>query len=139
MPDILCQMASIAAEIHALESQLTVEKVRAGFSFNVFATLRDLLGTTDAELASLLLIPVRTFRRRAKTKAFDRDESDRLARVAAIYVKAAKIFGPDQAREWMKTPLPALGGSTPLALSDTTLGATEVEDLIGRIDYGVYS
>lgn len=132
-------MASTTAVIHALESELTVEKVRAGFSFNVFATLRDLLGLTDAELADLLLIPVRTFRRRAKTKSFDRDESDRLARVAAIYVKATKIFGPDQAREWMKTPLPALGGSTPLALSDTTLGAAEVEDLIGRIDYGVYS
>ena len=130
-------MASIA--IHALESQLTVEKVRAGFSLDVFVGLRDLLDITDAELAGLLSIPIRTFRRRAKTKSFDRDESDRLARVAAIYVKAAKIFGPDQAREWMKTPLPALGGNTPLALTDTTLGAAEVEDLIGRIDYGVYS
>jgi putative toxin-antitoxin system antitoxin component (TIGR02293 family) len=132
-------MASAAALIHELESQLTVENVRAGFSFNFFNNLRDLLGVTDAELAGHLLIPIRTFRRRAKTKSFDREQSDRLARIAAIYVQATKIFGPDQAREWMKTPLPALGGNTPLALCDTTVGASEVKDVIGRIDYGVYS
>ena len=136
MPENVRQMASNLLE---LESQLTVEKIREGFSFSVFRNLRDLLGLTDAELASYLLIPIRTFRRRAQTKSFDREQSDRLARVAAVYLKAAKIFGPDQAGEWMKTPLPALGGNTPLALSDTTLGASDVEDLIGRIDYGVYS
>jgi putative toxin-antitoxin system antitoxin component (TIGR02293 family) len=139
MPYSLCQMASTASSIHQLESQLTVEKIRAGFSFGVFKHLRDALGLTDAELAQHLLIPIRTFRRRTQTKSFDREQSDRLARIATVYVNAAKIFGPIPAREWMKTPLPALGGNTPLGLCDTSLGASEVEDLIGRIDYGVYS
>ena len=132
-------MATSAAKLHELESQLTIENVRAGFSIGVFHNLRDVLGLTDAELAGHLLIPVRTFRRRALTKSLDREQSDRLARIAAIYVKAAKIFGPTEAREWMKTPLPALGGNAPLEFCDTTVGASEVEDLIGRIDYGVYS
>jgi hypothetical protein len=41
-----------------LESQLTVEKIREGFSFSVFRNLRDLLELTDAELARYLLIPI---------------------------------------------------------------------------------
>jgi putative toxin-antitoxin system antitoxin component (TIGR02293 family) len=132
-------MALIAPSIRELESQLTAENIWAGFSFAVFKSLRDALRLTDAELAHHQLIPIRTFRRRTQTKSFDPEESDRLARIAAVYVKAAKIFGPILAREWMKTPLPALGGHTPLGLCDTSLGALEVEDLIGRIDYGVYS
>lgn len=139
MPYKLCQMASSMSAIHELESQLTVENIRAGFSFDIFKNLRDALGLTDAELAHHLLIPMRTFRRRTQTKSFDREQSDRLARIAAAYIKAAKIFGPGPAREWMKTPLPALGGNTPLGLCDTSLGASGVEDLLGRIDYGVYS
>jgi putative toxin-antitoxin system antitoxin component (TIGR02293 family) len=132
-------MASMVPTIHQLESQLTVENIRAGFSFGVFKNLSDALGLSEAELAHHLLIPMRTFRRRTQTKSFDREQSDRLARIAAVYVKAAKIFGPVPAREWMKTPLPALGGNTPLGRCDTSLGASEVEELIGRIDYGVYS
>jgi putative toxin-antitoxin system antitoxin component (TIGR02293 family) len=129
----------MVAALREIEAQLTEENIRAGLSLNVFRNLRDLLGLSDVELAHYLLIPLRTFRRRTQTKSFDREESDRLARVASAYVKAAKILGPVQAREWMKTPLPALGGETPLRLCDTTLGASEVEDLIGRIDYSVYS
>jgi putative toxin-antitoxin system antitoxin component (TIGR02293 family) len=139
MPIILCQMASTASAIREIEAQLTEENIRAGFSLSVFRSLRDLLGLTDTELARYLLIPIRTFRRRTEANSFDHDESDRLARIASLYVKAAKIFGPVPAKEWMKTPLAALGGETPLGLCDTTLGVSEVEDLIGRIEYGVYS
>lgn len=33
----------------------------------------------------------------------------------------------------------ALGGDSPLALADTELGAREVDDLLGRLEHGVYS
>jgi uncharacterized protein (DUF2384 family) len=39
----------------------------------------------------------------------------------------------------MSSPLPALGGSTPNDALKTDLGAHEVENLIGRIEHGVYS
>jgi len=32
-----------------------------------------------------------------------------------------------------------LGGETPLEYAETEVGAREVEDLLGRIEYGVYS
>jgi putative toxin-antitoxin system antitoxin component (TIGR02293 family) len=43
------------------------------------------------------------------------------------------------AAEWLRAPNLALGDVAPLAMADTELGAREVDDLLGRIEYGVYS
>jgi putative toxin-antitoxin system antitoxin component (TIGR02293 family) len=40
---------------------------------------------------------------------------------------------------WLKSPQKALGGKTPLEYSDTEPGAREVEDLLGRLEHGVFS
>ena len=45
----------------------------------------------------------------------------------------------ESAAEWLKTPNLSLGDKTPLEYADTEVGAREVENLLGRIDYGVYS
>jgi uncharacterized protein (DUF2384 family) len=39
----------------------------------------------------------------------------------------------------MITPLPALGGKTLIDASKTLLGIRQVENLIDRIEHGVYS
>jgi uncharacterized protein (DUF2384 family) len=39
----------------------------------------------------------------------------------------------------LRSPQIGLGGAVPLAYAETELGAREVEDLLGRIEYGVYS
>jgi uncharacterized protein (DUF2384 family) len=41
--------------------------------------------------------------------------------------------------QWLLSKPRALAGATPLELSRTDLGAREVEDLIERIRYGVYT
>ena len=43
------------------------------------------------------------------------------------------------ARRWLSSPQRALGGSTPLSLARTEVGAGLVEDLIGRLEHGVFS
>jgi putative toxin-antitoxin system antitoxin component (TIGR02293 family) len=42
-------------------------------------------------------------------------------------------------RQWFKMPAKALGGKTPLEYADTEPGTQEVEDLLVRIEYGVFS
>ncbi|TAK90866.1 MAG: DUF2384 domain-containing protein [Verrucomicrobia bacterium] len=39
----------------------------------------------------------------------------------------------------MKAPQFGLGGTAPLVYARTETGAQEVENLLGRIEYGVYS
>ena len=43
------------------------------------------------------------------------------------------------AREWLQKPQIGLNNQIPLQLMRTELGSGEVEDLLGRIEYGVLS
>lgn len=64
-------------------------------------------------------------------------ESDRLGRVLA---HAERVLGTrDKASEWLRRPNRALGGATPLALLDTNSGAAQVDDVLGRLEHGVFS
>ena len=50
------------------------------------------------------------------------------------------LFGNiDKARAWLKHPQRGLGGAIPLDYAETEIGAKEVEKLLGRMKYGVYS
>ncbi len=58
-----------------------------------------------------------------------------------VFAKALELFEGDRdaASEWMLSPLPALGGETPIDIARTEAGARQVENLVGRIEHGVYS
>jgi putative toxin-antitoxin system antitoxin component (TIGR02293 family) len=54
--------------------------------------------------------------------------------------KAIEVMESEEdARRWLTSPQFGLGGVVPLAYAETEVGAREVEDLLGRIEYGVYS
>lgn len=66
--------------------------------------------------------------------------SDRLYRFAKIYSMAVDVFGGlDEAQKWLRSPQIGLNGRIPLELIATEAGAQEVKDLLGRIEYGVFS
>ncbi|MBV9673395.1 MAG: DUF2384 domain-containing protein [Verrucomicrobia bacterium] len=119
---------------------VTIGNVREGLSIDVFKTVAANLEMSDRQLAGVLKIPDRTFDRRLKNGVLKPEESDRLARVAKILQRAAEVFGnAEKARGWMNTRIAAFGGETPLQRADTSLGASQVEDVLGRIDYGVHT
>ena len=68
-------------------------------------------------------------------------ESERLWRLAKVYKKSLDLFegNTEQATQWLTTPQRALQGVSPLLSTITEPGAAEVEELIGRIEYGVLS
>jgi putative toxin-antitoxin system antitoxin component (TIGR02293 family) len=119
---------------------VTIGTVRKGLPVGVFKSVATNLEMSERELARVLNIPSRTFDRRLAQGILSPEESDRLARVAKIFNEAREIFGsPEKARGWMSTPLGVFEGETPLRRADTSLGATQVEEVLGRIDHGVYS
>lgn len=66
---------------------------------------------------------------------FTRDESDRLVRAARIFGSALALFGGDHATAtaWLLSGQPALGGSVPVELARTDLGAREVEAALEKL------
>jgi putative toxin-antitoxin system antitoxin component (TIGR02293 family) len=121
-------------------SAVTIKTIRQGLSTKVFKALAEDLDMSERQLAGVLKIPDRTLDRRLKKRVLSPEESDRVARLARILGRAREVFGnAEKARGWMNTRLAAFDGETPLERADTSLGASQVEDVLGRIDYGVYS
>ena len=118
-----------------------VQQVEAGFSYTAFEKLLRLLLKSGQELAKLLDIPARTLTRRKQAGRFSAKESERLLRLSKLLEASAELFEGDRegAVAWLGSPNRALGGETPLALSKTEIGAREVENLIGRLEHGVFS
>jgi putative toxin-antitoxin system antitoxin component (TIGR02293 family) len=97
-------------------------------------------GFTTEELAKLVHIPPRTYARRVAAKArLDIPEGERAVRIMRLYDLAKQIFVTHEAtRRWMNSPLPALGGRTPLDMARTEPGARQVENVIGAIEHGIF-
>ncbi|MGP8174307.1 MAG: antitoxin Xre/MbcA/ParS toxin-binding domain-containing protein [Terracidiphilus sp.] len=117
------------------------ELVREGLPVKALLLLAERLDVRQAEISEKIGIPKRTLTRRlAQHSRLTAAESDRAVRLAQVYSTAAETLGDgDKAAAWLKTPNRALRGGRPLDQLDTDPGVREVEDVLGRIAYGVYS
>ncbi|MFO8150864.1 MAG: antitoxin Xre/MbcA/ParS toxin-binding domain-containing protein [Trueperaceae bacterium] len=117
-----------------------IAAVKAGLDVRVFVDLARRLGVSEARLAEVAGIAPTTLTRRKRAGTLTPDEGEHVLRLAALLDRAVQVFeGEADAADWLRTPNIALGGDTPLALADTELGAREVDDLLGRLEHGVYS
>lgn len=115
--------------------------VRKGLPATSVRALAEKLDVGNSVLSRKLGIPQRTLSRRLSHRSrLTAAESDRTVRFARVYANAVEMIGDEEkAVEWLRTPNRALGGERPLDQLDTDLGARAVEDILGRIAYGVYS
>ncbi len=117
-----------------------VEVVQVGLKFDEVQALRLDLGLPLDQLAEKLGIARATLHRRKASGRLAPDESDRVIRFARLFRQADEVFGGAvEARQWLAFPQYGLGGAVPLDYARTEVGAREVESLLGRIEYGVYS
>jgi putative toxin-antitoxin system antitoxin component (TIGR02293 family) len=117
-----------------------IRLLRRGLPVSAFANLQAEIGVSTQVLARVTHIATRTLSRRKREGHLDTDESERLFRIGALFDRAVEVLGDKEAaREWFKTPLRALAGQSPLEYADTEPGAREVEDLLGRVEHGVFS
>ncbi len=126
------------------ESNLSIPQVikviENGLPVATFTKIKNDLGLPDKELASFIRVPKSTLAVRKKKGKFSFEESERLYRVQRLFEKAVDVFGDiESARKWLKEKAHGLGDIAPLEFARTEIGAREVEDLLGRIEHGVFS
>ncbi|MBI9070108.1 MAG: DUF2384 domain-containing protein [Melioribacteraceae bacterium] len=113
-----------------------------GFPVEYLINLKDLLGLTNDKLADLLGVSTRTITRSISLPKEERltiTLSDRVYRVFKIISIAIEVFNDKyEALIWLKTEQYGLYNETPISLLKTEAGTREVENLLGRIEYGVY-
>lgn len=118
-----------------------VKVSKSGLPFTRLADLAKRTGLSFAELSRVLGIPPRTLARRKSHGILLGPETERLLRLARLVDRAADLFEGDMsaALTWLRTPAKGLGNLAPLTLAETEIGSRAVEDLIGRLEFGVYS
>lgn len=117
------------------------QQILHGLPFEAVERVKARAAVTDAEMARLLGIGEATLRRtRVSGSPLDPPTSDRLYRLSKVIAVAEEVLQtPDNAMSWLKRPQPGLAGAVPLERLVTQAGADEVEALLRRIDYGVYT
>ena len=117
-----------------------IESIQNGLPIRELDDLQASLDIDIVKLASMLRISKATLHRRKTQGRLDSAESDRVLRFARLTGRAVSVFGGiEAARQWLNSPQFGLGGAVPLDYAATEPGAREVENLLGRIEYGVYS
>jgi len=118
-----------------------IETVNRGLPYRSLDHLRENAGLPEETLLRWIQLAPRTADRRKQQGHLEPNESDRVLRAARILGKALELFegNREHAVEWLLTEQPALGGSLPVEVSQTELGAREVENLLGRLEHGVFS
>jgi len=125
---------------HPRTSLEWIEVVRKGISAKSIGFVIKYVRVSQSELASSLGIPERTLIRRKRDGVLNTEESSKIVRMARVVERAGSVFNSiDAAISWLKTPVSALSGATPLSLLDTDIGAESVMDTLGRIEHGVFA
>jgi putative toxin-antitoxin system antitoxin component (TIGR02293 family) len=114
--------------------------IREGLPYASLEAVTSSCHLDTREVTAVLHLSPRTQARRKAEQRLSPDESDRLVRLVRLITQAREVLDDeDRAVTWLRTPNRALGGRAPLALLDTDLGTRQVEQVLGRIEHGVFS
>jgi putative toxin-antitoxin system antitoxin component (TIGR02293 family) len=117
-----------------------IEALRVGLPVQEVEVLRASLKVPMEKLVPKLGLSKATLHRRKAAGRLGQAESDRVVRFARLMGKTVEVLESEEnARQWLAAPQLGLGGAVPLEYAETEVGAREVEDLLGRIEQGVYS
>jgi len=135
--------ATLEKKTHVAKAKHPTELIRQiqkGLRFSELESLQNSIDLPFEQLAAKLSISRSTLQRRKAAGRLSPDESDRVMRYSRLLHQATDFFGDiEKARAWLKHPQYGLGGAVPLDYATTETGAREVENLLGRMKYGVYS
>ena len=113
--------------IEALKQGLSVEQIDEFLARTKLPaeSVFGVLGTTQSEVIA--------------RGRLSQSESERLWRVASVYISALSLFDDDatKALQWLESSVPALGGASPLKHAETEPGASEVQSLVWQLEHGV--
>jgi len=112
-----------------------------GISVRTILNFSKYFNLTKNTVAELLNISEPTLYRWTKSnKKLERNFSVKLFEIADLFLYGEEVFGNrDDFFKWLNLPNEALGGLEPKELIEIPGGVSKVKDVLGRIEYGVYS
>ncbi|MBV7488023.1 antitoxin Xre/MbcA/ParS toxin-binding domain-containing protein [Pseudomonas sp. PDM30] len=115
-----------------------LQQIKAGIPADLIQVFRLAFDLQDCELETLLHASMSTLeRRRRAQKNLDPVASERLDRIATLSHLAEEIFDTQViATHWMSASNKALGGTAPIMLCETEIGAKQVRRILRALEWG---
>lgn len=116
-----------------------IKNSREGVLRSMADEVAELVKLTDNEMAYLLGMTPRNLHRISSDKRLGTDASERLLLLKNVLIHALDTFENKEAvvKNWLRTALSELNDQTPLQMMDTITGFGIVDDVLGRLDYGL--
>jgi putative toxin-antitoxin system antitoxin component (TIGR02293 family) len=113
---------------------------RNGVSMSIVLELAENLDLSLQEVANILHVSLRTLQRYTPEKVLDTDSSAKILQLSRLRTHGLQVFENDKAlAKWLKSNLVILNRQQPLEILDTPYGFTLVDQLLGRIEHGIFS
>ena len=116
-----------------------VSQSRSGVLRDMADEVATLVGLTDNEMAYILGMTPRNLHRLTPVQRFSTVASERLLLLKNIIIHALDTFDkkPNIVLQWLRSPIRELNDQSPIQLMDTVTGFGLVDDVLGRLDYGL--
>ena len=117
-----------------------IRSARAGIKTGYYLELGSRLGLSFQELASILNVSLRTLQRYDAEHMLDADQSAKVISLEMLMAHGLEVFGGQQSfNDWLRDPVMELENQTPLSFLDTSFGFMVLEQLLGRIEHGIFA
>ena len=118
-----------------------IRAAAAGVSVKAVRHLQQHMRLTNREMSEVLSISESTLTRREQKKgSLTRDESEKAIQLSAVVAKGLEVYENEfDLHRWLQQENPALGGERPQALLSSALGREQVREILGRIQWGIFS
>jgi putative toxin-antitoxin system antitoxin component (TIGR02293 family) len=128
------------AHLESLPESDLIEALTQGLPASLAREFASQLELTMEKVAELLRLTPRTLQRRLEEGRLDISESERLWELNRLFFRAIEVLESEAGVvQWFKSPIQALGWATPLSFASTAVGLRQLENILGRIEYGVFS
>jgi len=135
-------LAISAAASRSIISEFDLIKLgTAGITKNAIHNLASSIGISRKDIAEdIFNISVKTLERKGLKTKLDKKTSSHAVEIAKVLQHAYDVFrDKDKLKRWLNAENKALNNLKPVELFDTLSGLVLVNDVLGRIEEGVYS
>lgn len=117
-----------------------IETIRSGITKQSVLDLANLYDMSIPEISKLLPVTERTIQRKSPSEVMRPEVAEHIIELANLAIYGVAVLGNRTAfLSWVNTPLLALNNLKPISILDTIHGIGLVKDILGRIEYGVFS
>ena len=113
---------------------------RHGVRKSSLKSLAGYLGITMEKMSSLVHSSHRNIQRKDEDELLDTLKTEKVLELAAFIKRGIDVIGTEDAfKEWVHSPIIALGNRKPIDFLDTTFGIQMALKVLGRLEQGVFS